>query len=215
MQNDNGFFTKNTCWWLAVVLLSVPQTVISGGLDSLNSFFNGLETLQADFEQRVLDDQRTVIQESTGKVWIQRPGLFRWNYQTPYVQQIVADGSRLWVYDEDLEQVTVKPMKDVLSATPAMLLSGEQPLEEVFLIKELPTQNEFAYVLLTPRDTESTVEKIKIAFSGGTLGGMEVIDNFGNRSYFSFSNLSRNPGIKADRFRFQPPPGADVIGETD
>ena len=101
-----------------------------------SGFFNGLLTMQADFDQQVLDGNRQLLQSSQGHMWIMRPGRFRWDYETPYKQQLVADGERLWSYDEELEQVTVQPASEVLTSTPAMLLSGDQPLELLFDIEE-------------------------------------------------------------------------------
>jgi outer membrane lipoprotein carrier protein len=119
------------------LLLFAPGVQADSSPGYVQDFFNELHTLQADFDQQVVDSEHNVIQSSQGHMWIKRPGRFRWDYETPYRQQIVADGERLWSYDEDLEQVTVQKVSDVLTSTPAMLLSGGQPLEEVFVIEEL------------------------------------------------------------------------------
>ena len=113
----------------AVNQATEPPAIFSG-------FFNGLITMQADFDQQVLDGNRQLLQSSQGHMWIMRPGRFRWDYKSPYKQQLVADGERLWSYDEELEQVTVQPASEVLTSTPAMLLSGDQPLELLFDIEE-------------------------------------------------------------------------------
>jgi outer membrane lipoprotein carrier protein len=140
-----------------------------------------------------------------------RPGRFRWDYLEPYRQQLVADGERVWSYDEDLEQVTVQPADEVLTATPAMLLSGTRPLDEVFSIEELGGDR----VRLTPRNEDSNITTLTLAFADGALSRIEAHDTFGNTTTFSFSNVQRNPPIGQDIFRFEPPPGADVVGETD
>ena len=118
-------------------------------------------------------------------MWIKRPGRFRWDYKTPYRQQIVADGERLWSYDEDLEQVTVQRVSEVLTSTPAMLLSGDQPLEDVFVIEELAPANSVRQVLLTPKSADSNVTEITLHFDGGTLVSIRALDNFGNTTTFS------------------------------
>ena len=173
-------------------------------------FFDDLQTLSADFDQRVLDDNRQEIQASKGRMWIRRPGMFRWDYSEPYQQQIVADGEHLWSYDKDLEQVTVQVADEVLTATPAMLLSGRQPLQEVFDIRELAGQQ----YLLTPKNNDSNVTELRLQFSDGALQQIAAADTFGNTTVFSFSNIQRNPLLDRQLFSFVPPEGADVVGEA-
>lgn len=193
-------------------LLLVSTRVLSGPVPAyVDRFFDGLNTLQADFDQQVVDANDRTVQSSQGHVWIMRPGRFRWDYLTPYRQQLVADGTRVWTYDEDLEQVTVQKASEVLSATPAILLSGTKPLDEVFTIKELSTDQ----VLLTPRTDDSNITSLKLAFADGLLTRIEAHDTFGNTTTFSFSNVVRNPSLKQDIFRFEPPAGADVVGDVD
>lgn len=174
-------------------------------------FFAGLDTLTADFDQQVVDGNAHTVQSSQGQLWIMRPGRFRWDYLKPYRQQLVADGHRVWSYDEDLEQVTVQAADEVLTATPAMLLSGTRPLEEVFTIEELGDNR----VQLRPRTDDSNITTLTLAFADGVLTRIEAHDTFGNTTTFSFSNVVRNPPIGQDVFRFEPPPGADVVGDTD
>jgi len=176
----------------------------------LAAFFDDLQTLSADFDQRVLDDNKQEIQASKGRMWIRRPGMFRWDYSEPYQQQIVADGERLWSYDKDLEQVTVQVADEVLTATPAMLLSGRQPLQEVFDIRELAGQQ----YLLTPKNNDSNVTELRLQFSDGALQQIAAADTFGNTTVFSFSNIQRNPLLDRQLFSFVPPEGADVVGEA-
>ena len=176
----------------------------------LAAFFDDLQTLSADFDQRVLDDNRQEIQASKGRMWIRRPGMFRWDYSEPYQQQIVADGEHLWSYDKDLEQVTVQVADEVLTATPAMLLSGRQPLQEVFDIRELAGQQ----YLLTPKNNDSNVTELRLQFSDGALQQIAAADTFGNTTVFSFSNIQRNPLLDRQLFSFVPPEGADVVGEA-
>jgi len=177
----------------------------------VDRFFMGLSTLQADFDQQVVDANDKTVQSSRGHMWIMRPGRFRWDYLTPYKQLLVADGERIWSYDEDLEQVTVQPASEVLTATPAMLLSGSKPLGEVFTFEELAANR----VLLKPRSDDSNITTLTLAFAQGQLSELVAHDAFGNTTTFSFSNMVRNPHLQQDIFHFQVPAGADVVGDVD
>ena len=117
------------------------------------------------------DGSNSVQQVSDGKVWIQRPGRFRWDYASPYSQQLVSDGERLWSYDEDLEQVTVQPIGDVLSAAPAMLLGGSRPIEQVFTINPLVAEGNRQQVLLSPKSDDSNITGLLLDFTDGVISG--------------------------------------------
>jgi chaperone LolA len=197
---------------MLLLALLLPAITHAGQLPSyVKDFFSGLHTLQADFDQQVTDDKNRPLQSSQGHMWIKRPGRFRWDYETPYRQQLVADGERLWSYDEDLEQVTVQKASDVLTSTPAMLLSGEEPLEEVFNIEEAGEQ----HVLLVPKSDDSNVTRIHLYFSGKVLTRIKAEDNFGNTTTFSFTGFERNPALDKAIFTFTPPAGADVVGDMN
>ncbi|MGD2112920.1 MAG: outer membrane lipoprotein chaperone LolA [Gammaproteobacteria bacterium] len=194
------------------LLLLVSLTARAGSAPAyLDRFFEDLSTLEADFEQQVVDSGARTVQSSRGQLWIMRPGRFRWDYLAPYKQQLVADGERVWSYDEDLEQVTVQAADEVLTATPAMLLSGNRPLDEVFTFEELAPNR----VRLTPRTDDSNITSLMLAFAGGLLTRIEARDTFGNTTTFRFTNLVRNPTLDQQIFRFEPPPGADVVGDVD
>ncbi|MDH3970640.1 MAG: outer membrane lipoprotein chaperone LolA, partial [Gammaproteobacteria bacterium] len=156
-----------------------------------------------------------LLQSSEGHMWIKRPGRFRWDYESPYRQQLVADGKRLWSYDEDLEQVTVQKAADVLTSTPAMLLSGEQPLEKVFNIEKVTMLDDEQHVVLVPKSDDSNVTRIQLVFSGKVLLRIKADDNFGNTTVFSFTDFDRNPVLDDAVFVFTPPAGADVVGDVD
>ena len=205
-----------SCLFMAALILAFMPAVQAANNDNLvQTFFNNLDTLQADFHQQVRDGDNTVQQVSDGKVWIQRPGQFRWDYASPYRQQIVSDGERLWSYDEDLEQVTVQPIGEVLSATPAMLLGGSQPIEDIFTVEPLPTSGNRQQVLLKPKSDDSNVTALLLDFTDGVISGIRAEDSFGNITTFTFSNLVRNRELDSVLFRFEPPAGVDIVGETD
>jgi outer membrane lipoprotein carrier protein len=199
---------------LAVALLLSPPLVSAGsGLATVKAFFDDLHSLEADFHQQVLNSEGKLQQDSYGHVWILRPGRFRWNYQTPYKQQLVADGRRLWSYDEDLAQVSVQAMGKVFSATPAMLLSGNEPLEKVFRMQGRPAVDGEQHVQLTPKSDDSNITRIDLFFTNGTLARIEARDKFGNTTTFTFSKLVRNAPMDEAIFRFVPPPNVDVVGD--
>jgi outer membrane lipoprotein carrier protein len=198
-----------------VCLLASPPGIAGSALDTVHSFFKDLHTLEADFHQQVLTSEGKLQQESDGHVWILRPGRFRWNYQTPYKQQLVADGRHLWSYDEDLAQVSVQPMAKVFSSTPAMLLSGNEPLEKVFSLQEQPADDDEQHVVLTPKRDDSSVIEVHLFFEKGVLSRIEASDNFGNTTTFTFSGLVRNAAVDESLFRFVPPPDVDVVGDSE
>ncbi|MEN8107651.1 MAG: outer membrane lipoprotein chaperone LolA [Pseudomonadota bacterium] len=204
--------------WLltAMLCLSLPGTVHAGPAGNVvTDFFDNLDTLQADFHQEVRDGDNTVQQVSDGKVWIQRPGRFRWNYDSPYKQQLVSDGERLWSYDEDLEQVTIQPVGAILSATPAMLLSGNEPIEQIFTVEPLPANGNKQQVLLKPKSDDSNVTVLLLDFTDGIIAGIRAEDDFGNITTFVFTRLVRNSTLDSTLFQFKPPAGVDIVGNPD
>ena len=192
-----------------LLAVSVVRAETAEGSSELTDFFAELQTLSADFEQRVIDGNEIEIQSSRGRMWIMRPGRFRWDYQEPYEQQLVADGERLWSYDRDLEQVTVQTAAEVLTATPAMLLSGDRPLGDVFDVHPLVNRQ----YRLTPKNRDSNVTELQLQFSDNGLEQIAAADTFGNTTVFTFTNIRRNPALDEQLFHFEPPEGADVVGD--
>jgi len=171
------------------------------GSERLHDFLAGLETLQADFRQVLLDEKGQTEDESSGQVYLARPGRFRWDYRSP-PQLIVADGQQVWLYDEELSQVTVRAQANALDDTPAALLASTAPVEDSFNIAELGERD----------DTASNFDGIKVGFDrDGVLQTMELQDAFGQITRLEFSAIERNPPLDAELFRFTPPPGVDVI----
>ncbi len=200
--------------WAALLLLSAPASAATG-VAQLNEFFNGLKTLKADFQQTVADAQFATPQSATGTLAISRPGKFRWDYREPYQQLIVADGKKVWIYDVDLEQVTVKSLGETLGNTPALLLSSDEPLERNFSLKDLGDQDGLAWVELDPKDSDVSFSRIRLGFNGGVLRKMELLDNLGQTTLLSFKKVQRNPSLDAGLFRFAPPQGVDIFNATE
>jgi chaperone LolA len=184
-----------------------------GGVDRLKAFVAGAKTAEADFTQTVSDKSGRVTQQASGKMAFARPGKFRWDYTKPYEQVIVGDGVKLWLYDADLEQVTVKSLGDVIAGTPAALLAGDNAIENHFSLKDAGKNGGLEWLEATPKNKDTSFERIRMGFKGDMLVQMELDDFFGQRTILKLSRMVRNPTIPASRFKFTPPKGADIIGE--
>lgn len=211
-----------TCLRLSFLIMLIMLIMVAplsasdnpqSGIDSLRRFFKEVNSFSARFSQVVLDERLSPIQESSGMLWIERPNKFRWDYEKPYQQRIVADGERLWVYDVGLQQVSVRRLSGGLGDTPAMLLAGRGRLEDNFTIKALGAQNGTEWVQLSPRRKDSGYEDIRIGFAQGKLRVLEMVDGFGQVTRVTFQSSRENPRIEPNRFSFTPPEGVDVVGE--
>jgi outer membrane lipoprotein carrier protein len=170
--------------------------------------------LRAEFHQVLLNENSKPLEKSKGIFFLQRPGKFRWDYREPFSQTIVADGTHVWFYDPDLEQVTVKSQNLALGNTPALLLSGERLPEESFQINNLPSRNSLAWVELLPRDKEATFDRLLLGFDNDSLRQMELHDSFGQTTRLSFSEIKINLSLDPSLFIFTPPEGVDVVGDV-
>jgi outer membrane lipoprotein carrier protein len=185
----------------------------ASSLDRFADFLKSTQSGKAEFEQKVLDRNRKVVQESKGTFLFQRPGRFRWTYVKPYSQLIVGDGQRVWIYDDDLNQVTVRKIDQALGHTPAALLAGNNAVVKAFNLADRGSRDGMEWVEATPRDTESSFDKIRLGFGFSGLQAMELQDNFGQTTVLRFTSFQRNPTLDAGQFRFTPPKGADVLGD--
>lgn len=177
----------------------------------LDAYLGQVKSLRAGFSQ-VLTDETGHQQRAEGRFWLQRPNRFRWSYERPSPQVIVADGERLWLYDVELEQVVVQPMSEGLDETPAMLLGGDADLDRHFSMQELGSRDGRVWLELTPRGRGGNYRRIRLAFSDTDLVEMTVLDNFGQTTRITFHDIVRNPHLEMDLFRFEPPEGVDVVG---
>jgi outer membrane lipoprotein carrier protein len=187
-------------------------TAFAGALEDFRAFSRDTKAARGDFTQVVVDRTGKVLRQSSGTFSLARPGKFRWVYAKPYSQLLVGDGQKVWVYDQDLNQVTVRAMDKALSATPAALLSGSGEFEKIFTLEELPAAEGLAWVGARPKDADSGLESARLGFLGGVLSKLEFVDNFGQTTTITVSKLEKNPQLPADAFKFVPPKGADVIG---
>jgi outer membrane lipoprotein carrier protein len=198
--------------YLALLLL-FPAMAVASGVDSLKNFLHHSRTVKAQFTQTVLDRNGKQVQAASGAMQFSRPGKFRWEYEKPYPQLIVGDGAKVWMYDTDLNQVTVKKLDQALGSTPAALLAGNNAIEQNFTLSEGVKNNGLEWVEASPKGKEGSFERIRLAFRGSTLEVMELRDHFGQTTLIRFSGLELNPRLDPRLFAFAPPPGADVIGD--
>jgi len=196
-----------------ILALALGGAAQAGGVGRLEAFIAGAKTAEADFSQTVSDKNGRVTQQASGKMAFARPGKFRWDYSKPYEQVIVGDGAKLWLYDVDLEQVTVKPLGDVIAGTPAALLAGDNAIEKYFVLKDAGVADGLEWLEATPKSKDTTFERIRMGFRGDSLAQMELFDFFGQRTTLKLTRMVRNPSIPSSRFTFIPPKGADIIGE--
>lgn len=184
------------------------------GRAKLNEFFTKVDTMQASFQQQVIDDKGKVRQASEGKVLLSRPGKFRWEYATPDKHEIVADGKNVWIHDVELDQVTVKPMEKALSAAPAGLLLKKQPVEKDFDVQEMEAEgSKLEWFRLTPKKKDSDFTTMDLGISDKGIEEMILSDKFGQQTYIKFKDLRTNVEIDKGSFNFTPPKGADVVGQ--
>jgi len=196
------------------VLLALPLSASSASLERFSEFINQTLTARGEFEQKIFDRNRKLLQESRGVLAFSRPGKFRWTYVKPYAQLIVGDGSKVWIYDEDLKQVTVKKLDQALGSTPAALLAGNNEAMRAFYLSDQGTKGGLEWLEALPRDKEGNFEKIRMGFGFSGLEVMELLDSFGQTTVLRFVSLQRNPRLDPGLFRFAPPKGADVIGDV-
>ena len=196
-----------------ILLLFVSSFAQAAAIDRFKTFLSGTKSARGEFEQKVHDRSGRVTQESKGSFVFQRPGLFRWMYAKPIDQVIVGDGERVWIHDRDLNQVTVRKLTRALGSTPAALLAGSADIEKAFELSDAGAKDGLEWLEARPREREAGFERVRMGFDAENLRAMELLDHFGQTTRLQFSNLRRNPKVDKSEFRFEPPKGADVLGE--
>ena len=198
---------------LGVAALAFPLLGHAGAIDQLHRFLQSTRTLKAEFSQTVIGKSGRKPQESSGLVALSRPGKLRWEIQKPYPQLMVGDGEKVWIYDPELQQVTVRKAGQAIGSSPAALLAGNNDLEKSFTLREAPASDGFEWLEALPKSGDSGFERVRLGFAGGDLKAMELFDSFGQTTLVRFHKLERNPALPATSFRFSPPAGVDVVGE--
>lgn len=194
-------------------MLLVSNIALADGVSSLRDFFNNTTTMRAQFSQVVNDKQGRKIQEVDGIMQLQRPNKFRWDYKKPYEQQIVSDGKQVFLFDTELQQVTIRELSKTLGSSPAALLAGGDAVEKSFTLKNATRKDGLTWVLALPKDKESGFDRVLLGFKADKLRKMELYDSFNHITHITFNNVERNPKLEDATFLFTPPEGVDVVGE--
>lgn len=198
---------------IAAVLLCVCAVAQAASIETLKTFLRQTTSGKARFAQIIVDKNLKELQRVTGTMQFQRPGKFRWEYNKPYEQTIVGDGAKLWVYDKDLNQVSVRKLDQALGNSPAALLAGNNDIERIYTLNNLGNQEGLDWLEAVPKSKENAFERIRLGFSAAGLEAMELRDAFGQVTIIKFADLERNPVIAPQNFQFTPPKGADIITE--
>ena len=199
-----------------LLLLSLsPFAALAQGssLERFQTYVRTTQAARADFDQKVYDRSGKLVQQSNGSFSFLRPGRFRWAYAKPNPQLIVGDGERVWVYDEDLKQVTVRKLERALGSTPAALLAGAADIEKAFALSDAGDKEGLAWVEAKPLEKEAGFDRVRLGLGVSGVEAMELADHFGQTTKLKFSSIQRNPKLDASEFRFTPPKGADVLGD--
>jgi len=199
--------------FLALFLVNSASYAADEPIKQLQAFLKASKSLTADFKQVLINEAGDPYQTSSGIFYLQRPGKFRWDYLKPFQQQIVSTSGKVWFYDADLDQVTVKKLDESVGSTPALLLSGNISLDDNFTMENQGADGDMQWVKLLPKNQESSFKYILIGLNKGSLAGMELNDNFGQLTRIYFSNVLLNPPIKPTVFEFKAPKGADVFSD--
>lgn len=193
-------------------LANAQSSVDEAGEALVNHFISNVITLQGRFEQSLIDAEGTVVEVTGGTLEIERPTRFRWSYDEPYEQWLIADGLNVWSYDLDLAQVTVKPQRVALANTPALLLGGAKDALEQFEFGGTTVEEVTTWVRLNPKDEKSGFNRIELGFIDSELRRMVFFDNLQQTTLVALSDVTINEPINAERFEFSPPEGVDVVG---
>lgn len=203
------------CSIFLLLAFGIAANAAGQGEEQLRAFLDDLDTFQADFRQQLFSESEELLETASGRFYLQRPGRFSWEYREPYEQKIITNGETLWIYDADLEQVTIRNVESGLQSTPAAILGGTANLDELYEIVEMGELEGYDWVRLKSTDPESQYNDVRLGFDSGRLGMMILTDNFGQTTRIDFSNIESNVDIAADTFEFTPPPDVDVLDDRE
>jgi outer membrane lipoprotein carrier protein len=192
-----------------------PDDAGHPGRNRLTRYIEDLDSLRARFHQVVIDRDLEIVEETRGEVVLKKPGRFRWHYTEPFERVIVSDGDRVWLYEADLQQVTVRRLDAGLGETPAALLSGDAQVLDKYEFLGTLEDSGIEWIQLKPGSTDSDFERIGLGFVGDDLVEIDLEDRLGQRTRLSLSEIERSVYLADEEFNFNVPEGVDIIGETD
>jgi outer membrane lipoprotein carrier protein len=194
----------------ALALMGAALVVRADAVDTLRDFVRDVKSGRSAFSQTVTSIDGARKKSSSGQFEFLRPGRFRFNYTKPFEQLIVADGVKVWIFDADLNQASSRKLAQALGATPAALLTGGS-LDADFLLSAQPAKDGLDWALATPKAKDGAFQNMRVGFRGRELAAVEITDRFGQKSTLQFSRFEANVALDAERFRYTPPTGVDVI----
>ncbi len=195
---------------LLLLLAVVSSAFCQPASEVLQAKLNAMRSLTADFKQIVKTRQRE-ISRSSGAMALERPGRFRWQTKEPMEQLVVADGKKIWVYDLELEQVTVKKQDKSLEGTAALFLSGyDNTVTRDFNVSETASGTTQAYDLQA-KSSKANFQHLKLIFTHDVLSTIEMFDQLGQHTLVDLTKVKFNPKVAASLFQFKPPQGVDIV----
>lgn len=201
---------------LTIFLFQLPVYADDTAAKDLSVLLTNLNAVKADFTQIITDKNAKQIQQSVGQMYMQRPGKFRWFVKKPSKQLVVTNGKKIWIYDPDLEQVTIRALTKEVGESPAMLLTNPNTtIEKDYQVENIKASaKDLQWFSLVPKNQNSMFAKIKLGFNKNQIREMELQDHIGHTTAIAFYNISMNPALSASLFSFKPPAHVDVIDET-
>jgi len=204
---------KNLLSMLVGFSMLFSGAAFADGITSLKEYFNSTNSMRAKFHQTVNDNKGRKVQEVEGTMQLQRPNKFRWDYNKPYEQQIISDGKQVFLFDTELQQVTIRDLSKALGSSPAAMLAGGADVEKSFTLKNATRKDGLTWVLALPKDKDSGFDRVLLGFKVEKLRKMEMYDSFNHVTHITFDDVERNPTLQDTEFLFSVPKGVDVVGE--
>lgn len=196
---------------VVLLLLNTGKGFASTAIDQLEQLMSGFSNYSANFEQYTEDEKGLRGEISKGSMNIKRPNSFRWKTTTPFPQLIVSDGNVMWIYDADLEQATRKKVSQRETNGAALILNGDvQAITEKFNVTQIIDREREKLFELLPKQ-EGNFEKIQLFFANGVIQELMLVDLFGKQTTIILTKAKINQKFKPDLFKFNPPPGIDVM----
>lgn len=207
---------KKMIVFVAICLFQLPVYADDTSAKDLSALLTKLNAIKADFTQIITDKNAKQIQQSVGQMYMQRPGKFRWDVKKPSKQLVVTNGKKIWIYDPDLEQVTIRALTKEVGESPAMLLTNPSTtIEKDYQVQSIKASaKDLQWFSLIPKNQNSMFAKIKLGFNKNEIREMELQDHIGHTTSIAFYNINMNPSLPENIFSFKPPAHVDVIDET-